>query len=66
MHSHTSQTELEAPRRGGAVRFVVLAAVVFGVLGSSVLVLFYAIAKTGKKDYQGPDKIVYPEHRYYR
>lgn len=54
------------PPPGGTRRFIVVAAIVLTVLVGSVAILFFAIAKTGRKDYQGPDKLVFPEHRYYR
>lgn len=51
---------------GGMRRFVILAIVVLGVLVGSAVGLLYWIHVTGKAQYDGPAKLVYPEHRYYR
>lgn len=54
------------PGSRGVFRFLVLSVIVLGVMCGSIVGLFYAIKKTSRAEYQGPDKLVYPEHRYYR
>ncbi|MBY0312229.1 MAG: hypothetical protein K2W85_09175 [Phycisphaerales bacterium] len=51
---------------GGTRRFIVAAAVVTLVLAGSAFGLLWWIHVTNKTEYDGPDKIVYPEHRFYR
>ena len=54
------------PPPGGTRRFIVLAGIVTIVLAATAFALFYAMMKTSRANYQGPAKLVYPEHRYYR
>ncbi len=51
---------------GGTRRFIVAALITTAVLVGSAWGLLAWIQATNQTDYDGPAKIVYPEHRYYR
>lgn len=56
----------ESVTAGGTRRFIVAALIVMLVLAGSAFGLLWWIHVTNTTEYDGPDKIVYPEHRFYR
>jgi hypothetical protein len=55
----------ERPANAGR-RLAVLIVVVGGVMVGSVVGLFWWLRATSRGDYQGPEKLKYPEHRPFR
>lgn len=56
----------ESSSPGGTRRFIIAAVIVVLVLAGSAFGLLWWIHATNTTEYDGPAKIVYPEHRYYR
>lgn len=56
----------DGPRPGGTRRFLIAAAIALLLLAAVVLGMYKWMQATSKLNYQGPDHLKFPEHRYYR
>ncbi len=56
----------DSPPPGGARRFAIAMIVTAVLLVGVVIGVYYWMQATSKLNYEGPEKLTYPEHRYYR